>query len=968
LVLVLSSLGGIAVSSARATPEVTGLATSTIIGCMPVGTSYLGVDHTPSPYWLEKKVVLKWSGTPTAARLVAYEFNAGDSWGHDIYVNGRHIGTASGTRNGESFCEGFDGPAPLSWDIPVNALVQGENTIRVAIVSSLADQSWGLSRIKIEVSGPDVNGVRHEIVSVHSSYFNNWQDYQGEGTRTHIQIPSRYDPNTKTPLVIAAHGYGSIAVDSILDFSDAAEAKGWLLASADYHGEVNTGYGEPFDPDDNPYDIRFKIGLETMGSRASQWDIWDVLDYMTQTYKVDLERVYLVGHSMGGMTAMLTAARWPDKFAAVVSDSAPTDLAAWFYDTDVDGVTPNVNINLAIQTETGVYSEPYHALAMYRTPTMYPFEYQRRAPEEAAANFKHLPLLLLHPSGDTKVTPRFAQSMYDAVMAHDPERVELVYFPGNHGSRISDYGNYTLNWLSQFSRPDGDAPMPLDFAADWTGSHFWMGVKLSSDTLTEAHWVRVREATFDRGAKMIRVDASNRLPQNGDPSGAGVPPPSNLTVNLTFDLARIGLPTAQPYTVERIDLGTGAFSLTYVTPTTGILQVPMPAGQFMYRIVAGNQPPVYQTLVLQQGTAGYAGVQDTYLNQWAPDLSYGSASELRLFHSGAQPTMKALLRFDLSGLPANAHLRYATLSLRVTATSNHSPYITVDAYRMNRAWDAATATWNRPSASQGWSSVGAEGVPGDRVDTISDSRKWDADDGPGRYGLNVMDLVQTWQANPNSNYGLMLRTTGPAFSNDDAFFASSDFYLVADRPKLTIVYTLQNPTSTPTATSTHTRTATSTSTPTATPTATPTPTATATPTNGRVAGLVFTDLNRNGQRDPGEPGRPGVLVYLERDGHLVSNSASDADGAFAFDDLTPATWDVRVNVAPGYEVTTAGGAHVSVMVPPSSTADISFGMALAPTATPTATSTATPTPTATATPSATATPGHRYLPLVVQEG
>ena len=264
---------GVAFTQARAAPQVTGLATSTLIGCLPVGTDYLGTDHAPSPYWLEKKVVLKWSGTPTAARLSAYEFNAAGKWGHDIFINGHNIGTATGTRNSQSFCEGFEGQQPLTWDIPLNLLTQGENTIRLAIDPSLADQSWGFSRVKIEVSGPDVNGVRYEAVSVPSSYYNNWSGYQGEGTRTQIQIPSAYDPNQPTPLVIAAHGYGSIAVDSLLDFGDAAEAKGWLLAAADYHGEVNTAYSSYFDPDENPYDIRLNIGLETMGSRASQWDI-----------------------------------------------------------------------------------------------------------------------------------------------------------------------------------------------------------------------------------------------------------------------------------------------------------------------------------------------------------------------------------------------------------------------------------------------------------------------------------------------------------------------------------------------------------------------------------------------------------------------------------------------------------------------------------------------------------------------
>ena len=115
----------------------------------------------------------------------------------------------------------------------------------------------------------------------------------------------------------------------------------------------------------------------------------------------------------------------------------------------------------------------------------------------------------------------------------------------------------------------------------------------------------------------------------------------------------------------------------------------MPAGTFMYRIVAGNQPPTYQTLVLQQGSERLYRRQDTYLSQWAPDLNYGAASDIRLYHTGAQPTMKALLRFDLSQLPANAYraLRRAERARRQVCP--HAGSIAVDAYRMNRPWAGA---------------------------------------------------------------------------------------------------------------------------------------------------------------------------------------------------------------------------------------------------------------------------------------
>ena len=80
-----------------------------------------------------------------------------------------------------------------------------------------------------------------------------------------------------------------------------------------------------------------------------------------------------------------------------------------------------------------------------------------------------------------------------------------------------------------------------------------------------------------------------------------------------------------------------------------------------------------------------------------------------------------------------------------------------------------------------------------------------------------------------------------------------------------------------------------------------------------------------------------MLVYLEQAGNLLGTTTSSPDGTFAFDYLSAAAWTVHVNVAPGHVVTTAGGDHITVPITPGATANVSFGMALAPTVTPTVT-------------------------------
>lgn len=958
--LVASAWGGRA--WVQAMPQVSGTASSTVIPCLPVGPDYLSTDN-PTPYVFEQEVWLHWTGTVTSARLLGYEFNAGGYYGRYIYVNNVQIGQATGTHGGETLCRGFEGQQVQSWPIANPAILQqGRNVIKITLDSSLSDKSWGLSRVQLEVSGTDVNGRHYRQVTVPSTYFNNWSPYQNEGAWTHIMEPSTYDPTEPTPLLISAHGFGSNGLESLLDYHDAAEARGWLMASADYHGEVfSTGYNDFFTLDSTTFKPNFGvIGRRTLGSRASQWDILDIVNYVQANYNVDPARIYLVGHSMGGMTALLTGARWVDRFAAVVSDSGPTDLTMWEEETQSpDGLTPNAVINAAIRTETGTYNATSHVHLSPRVPADYPFEYERRSALNFAANFKHLPLLILHPDSDQKVLPHHAEDLYLLASQGNPDHIERVYFPGAHGDRIADFANYTLDWLGQFTRQPNAAPAELSFATDWTTNHFWMGVNLSSNTLREAHWVQVHRASYDLFARTIEADVENLKPLTGDyASGLGVLPPSNLTVTLVFDLARVGLPTSGAYTVELVDKDDGTFAQSFVAPGNGKLSVAVPQGAYLVRITAGDDPPATQVLVLRQNVSGYTGAQDTYLSSWYPTTNYATSSTLQVYHqksgSAAFPIVSPLFKFDLAPLPAGAYLRYAVFSAQVSWFPARAMPLGV--YGVARPWKVTEATWQRASVGVSWAQPGAEGVPGDRAGTAADERTVFPDSSIAlRYGFDVTDLVTGWLAAPGTNQGFLLRsdpidglwstrTTGSSVYGAEAG--------QTQRPFLALIYTMEQPTATPSPTPTSTSTFTPTPTRTPTPTSTSTPTSTPTPEAGDIRGIVFLDADRDGSQDPGEAGLPGRLIYLERDSVIFGNVATQADGSYLFAEVSPGIWQVRASVPPNYTVTT-GGNPASVYVSVGGAVRADFGMA--PVLTPTPTATATPTSTATHTPTATVT-------------
>lgn len=952
LVIAAAVLALVGPALTRAAPAVSGSATSSVAPCLQVGSAYLS---TANPNVYEQDVYLYWTGTVTSARLVGYEFNAGKAAGHPIKVNGKQIGLATVTRNDQTQCRGFEGKEALAWPISdLSILKQGRNTLRIEIdPSQTTDTSWGISRAQIEVTGVDVDGRHYRQVTVPSTYFNNWQGYANEGTWTHIMEPQGYDGSRPTPLLISIHGFGSNAWESMQDYHDAANARGWLLASADLHGEVWNDFMVTDSATGWPV---AGVGRRTMGSRASQWDIADIVSYMQSRYNVDPTRIYLVGHSMGGMTALLTGARFTDRFAAVISDSGPTDLAAWEDETQSDpkGATENPSINAAIRTETGVYKEPTHYPDNERPRQApdYPFEYERRSPVQWAANYQHLPLWILHPQSDKKVLPHHAEDMYLHALQYNPDRVERTYFPGAHGDRIdgANFANTQLSWLAQFARPAQDAPQPLNFSLDWSGSHFWISATLSNASLNEAHWLRVWNARYDRRLQTIDLDVENVKPQSGDQYNLGVPAPRNMSVTLTFDLARIGLPTSGAYAVERINKDDGTFTTEYPTASNGKVQVTVPQGGHIIRLSAGGASPTLKTLSLRQGLDGYTGAQDTYLSAWEPDRNFAGISSLSLRINGYDPNLTGLLRFDLSRLPPGAKVRFATLSMAMAGTyPNYVLPLTVDA--VARPWQVGEATWNRATAGAWWMDPGASNVPTDRKGEITDTRLiYPVSSVADRYGFNVTEFVKAWVTNPSSNHGLTLRVQ----LLKDAFGAAKDGFTVNSsesgtlnrRPMLTIIYTTDD----------YTPTSTNTATPTATATATATPTAT--PPVGPISGVVFLDDNRNGQRDAGEAGVSGRLVQLMQGGSPRHSATTAADGRYNFPLVEPGVWQVLLSAPGNYGITTAQGNPASVTVNGGDRLAIDFGLSLGFTAT------ATPTPTRTPCPAC----QRDYLPVILQGG
>ena len=122
-------------------------------------------------------------------------------------------------------------------------------------------------------------------------------------TRTYlVHVPSSYDDNMPTPLVIVLHGYTGTAegMETLTEFTAKSDEEGFIVVYP--QGLVqrwNVGFGTlKFDTDD--------VGF-----------INELINRLEQKYAIDPNRIYVTGFSNGAMMAYLLGAELSDKIAAI---------------------------------------------------------------------------------------------------------------------------------------------------------------------------------------------------------------------------------------------------------------------------------------------------------------------------------------------------------------------------------------------------------------------------------------------------------------------------------------------------------------------------------------------------------------------------------------------------------------------------------------------------------------------------
>lgn len=443
-----------------------------------------------------------WEGEVEAADLELVI--GGTQAEHSIYVNGRRLaGTA--VRPQEYVCGSEpDWFSTDSLAIPPEWLNQGENTITLTNDGNV-DDGWTAANVQIIIHGtlrklvpaggvsapppPSATGISAQdvvtgpfTVTIPSTY----ELALGNNISQTVayQIPDNYNSiTTDLPLVIVIHGMGGDAEGARDYFAAEANSRDWLLAAPHMHGAY------------------YQTGSGTSKSLAwigAQHDIIDTINYMIEHWEVDTSKIYLIGGSMGGQTTTMTAAKYPDIFAAAVAWKPLTDLEIW-YDYLMDNEEP-YNIPRDIRRETGAASNAGQTGTM---PDQARFEYQRRSPMEVPQNDSLLPLTMWHAENDDLVPIYHSQDLRDALNGWRAPAYTVVLTevasadnqcptdPYDHcytppTSEVADF----LDGKSRSSSP----PSALNIRTEESKSYFWLNLAQTG----QDHWSEVAAGYSDQ--------------------------------------------------------------------------------------------------------------------------------------------------------------------------------------------------------------------------------------------------------------------------------------------------------------------------------------------------------------------------------------------------------------------------------------------------------------------------------------
>jgi predicted peptidase len=148
----------------------------------------------------------------------------------------------------------------------------------------------------------------------------------GESIPYRLFVPSRWTPGTKLPMLVTLRAGNTVdgPYRAGNDLVKVAEQRGYIVVTPmGYRGLSQPYYGSSY-PIVRPNGLSVPAsGWTPQENERSEQDVMYVIDLVAKEYNADTSRIYIHGQNPSASGAMHLAAKYPDKFAALVVSSGP---------------------------------------------------------------------------------------------------------------------------------------------------------------------------------------------------------------------------------------------------------------------------------------------------------------------------------------------------------------------------------------------------------------------------------------------------------------------------------------------------------------------------------------------------------------------------------------------------------------------------------------------------------------------
>jgi predicted peptidase len=135
-----------------------------------------------------------------------------------------------------------------------------------------------------------------------------------------LYVPLRWNGQAKLPMIVALHGAYSTH-DTMLTAAQGivrtlAEKHGYIVVSPLGYAPLG-GYGQHYDIGFKPPRDGANPEAQERASQLSERDVMKVVALVADEYSVDESRIYLMGHSMGGLGTWYLGEKYRDQWAGL---------------------------------------------------------------------------------------------------------------------------------------------------------------------------------------------------------------------------------------------------------------------------------------------------------------------------------------------------------------------------------------------------------------------------------------------------------------------------------------------------------------------------------------------------------------------------------------------------------------------------------------------------------------------------